>query len=206
MKEVEIKDKYAIPAELVGFFAYPPLRINENRHVYEQVRMGIIETIVPRNKFEWFLVLDLADLTCEIRRLGKDKAGIVNATWKEALRMILESLLDGDPQERRSVAQDRAEKYFTEEGRNWIIEFLGKNELREDAIGAQAAAMRLPELDVIDRQMARARVSRMALVEDIMLHRVGGSWRQPDEVLTIVDTKASLVPLEPPTDQNAPAP
>src|SRR6266700_1150132 len=109
MHEVSIKTNYTIPAELEGFFKHPPMRIGENRHVYEQVRRGIIETIGPRNMIEWLLVLDVADLTWEIRRLGKDKAAIVNATWKEALRMILESLLDSDPLERRSAAQSHAE-------------------------------------------------------------------------------------------------
>jgi hypothetical protein len=206
MKEVEIKKKYAIPDDLMEVFAYPPLRIGENRRAYEQVRTGVVESFEPRNRFEWCLVLDVANLTWEIRRLGKDKAEIVNATWKEALRKMLESFLEGDPQERQAVAEDRADKYFTEEGRKWVIDFLGKYELREDAIGAQAAALRLPELDIIDRQMERARVSRIAMTRDIMQHRVAGSWKQPDEVLTIVDDKASLVPPDPPTNQDASAP
>jgi hypothetical protein len=206
MKDVAKKTKYDIPTELAGFFARPPMRIYEDRPVYEQVRKGVIETIEPRNKFEWLLVLDIANLTWDIRGFGKDKAAIVNTTWKEALRMILESLLDGDPQERRSVAQARAEKYFTEEGRNWVIEFLGKHGLREDSIGAQAAALRLPELDIIDRQMGRARVMRMAMTRDIMHHRIAGSWREPDEVLRIVDANASLVPPDSPADQDAPVP
>lgn len=206
MKEVEIKTKCSIPPDLEEFFAYPPMRIGEIRRVYEHVRAGVIETFEPRNKLEWLLVLDIANLTWEIRRLGKDKAGIVNATWKEALRKILESLLEGDPQERRSVAADRAEKYFTEEGRNWVMEFLAKYELREDAIAAHAGALRLQELEIIDRQMERARVSRMAITRDIMQHRVAGSWRQPDEVLTIMDAKASLVPLGQPVPQDMSAP
>jgi hypothetical protein len=45
----------------------------------------------------------------------------------------------------------------------------------------------------------------MAMAKDIMQHRVAGSWAEPDEVLKIVDTRASLVPAEQPTDQDAPA-
>jgi hypothetical protein len=196
MKEVSTATNYGIPADLKDFFAYPPMRIGENRRVYEQVLKGTIEAIEPENTCEWLLIKDLADLTWEIRRLAKDKAAIVNLTWKEALRMILESHLDGDTQERRSVAQVRADNYFNEEGRNWVVEFLGKHGLMEDAIGTQAATLRLLELDIIHRQMERARVIRMATVRDIMHHRVAGSWRRPDDVLAIVEAWASVVPLD----------
>jgi hypothetical protein len=47
--------------------------------------------------------------------------------------------------------------------------------LTEDAIAAQAMAVRLPELDVIDRQMERARATRLAIARDIVHHRVAGS-------------------------------
>jgi hypothetical protein len=205
MKEVSIKTNYDIPAELAGYFAYPPMRIGENRHIYLQMLKGTIEAIEPKNTCEWLLIKDLADLSWEIRRLGKDKAAIVNLTWKEALRMILESHLDGDARERRSIAQARADNYFNEEGRNWVLEFLGKHELREDAIGTQAATLRLLELDIIHRQMERARVIRMATVTDIMHHRVAGSWRQPDDVLATIDNKVSLVPPDQPAPQDTTA-
>jgi len=206
MQEVENKTKCAVPAELVSFFAHPPIRTGENRHAYEQVRNGVIESFEPGNQFEWLLVLDLANLTWEIRSLGKDKADLVSLTRKEALRMILEAHLDDEPQERRSTARDRTANYVTKEGREWVIDFLGKHGLKEDAIAAQAAALRLPELEIVDRQLARARLSRMAIVRDFFEHRVAGFWKRPDEVLAIVDVKASVVPLDQPADQSTSAP
>jgi hypothetical protein len=205
MNEVAIKGNCAIPANLISFFAHPPIRIGEDRHAYELVLTSTIETIEPKNALEWLWLKDLVDLTWEIRRSGKDKAAIVNVTWTEACRKILESFLDGDSQTRRSEAQARADKYFTEAGREWVLDFLAQHGLREDAIAAQAAALRLLELDMIDRQMERARLVRMAIARDILHHRANGLWRRPDDVLAIVDAKASLVPLDPATDHDRPA-
>lgn len=195
MKEVV---KCVIPVELQRFFANPPLRINESRTIYDAVLMATIEAIDPRDAYEWLLAKDLVDLTWQIRGVAKDKADMVNATWKEALRMLLETLLDGDPQERRCVAQARAQEFFTEKGREWVVTFLADHQLTDDAIAAQAAALRLPELDIMDRQMERARLARMAIARDLLHHRVAGSWKRPDDVVAIVDARASPVPLDPP--------
>jgi hypothetical protein len=197
----EVATSYAIPSRLQGFFAKPPVLIGESRLQYEQVLTGTIEAIKPSNFLEWLLVKDLVDLTWELRRLGKHKAALINVTWTHALRMILESHLEGDLEERRRVAQERAGGYFTKEGRDWVMEFLLKRELTEDAIAAQASTLRLPELDLIDRQMERARVSRMAIARDIQHHRVAGSWSKPDDVLKVVDATAGSLPLNPPSDQ-----
>jgi hypothetical protein len=199
----EVATKYTIPAELQRFFEKPPILINESRRDYDQVLWSTIEAIEPKNTFEWILLKDLVDLTWEIRRLGKDKAALTNMTWKEALRMILESLLDGDPEERRRVAQERANAYFTEEGRAWVMTFLRTHELTEDAIAAQAMTLRLPELEIFDRQTERARVTRMAIARDIQHHRVAGSWKRPDDLLAIVDAKATSIPLSPSSDHAA---
>src|SRR4030081_1543238 len=97
----DVVSKYDIPADLVEFFADPPLLNNEDSAAYDKLRKGIIATIEPTNPFEWVLTLDLVDLAWEIRRLKKVKAELVNMTWKEALCMIIEAHTDGDPVARR---------------------------------------------------------------------------------------------------------
>jgi hypothetical protein len=128
----------------------------------------------------------------------------VNLTWKEALRMIIESLWEDEPGESRRVAQERADAYFRSEGdRNWVVKFLAKRKLTEDAIAAQAATLRLPELEIIDRQLERAQVTRMAIARDLEHHRAAGSWKRPDELLQIVDAKAGSIPLDPSDNDDA---
>ncbi len=71
----------------------------------------------------------------------------------------------------------------------------------EDAIAAQAATLRLPELDILDRQLGRARLTSMAITRDIEHHRVAGSWNRTDKVLSIVDGTAGSPPLEAPAER-----
>jgi hypothetical protein len=204
MNEVATKD--VMPAELRGFLGHPPLLISESQGPYNQVLAGTIETIDPQNAFEWFLAKDIADLTWEIRRLGKCKTAIVNMTWKEALRMLLESLSIGDPQERRRIAQERADAYFTKDGRGWVMTFLETHGLMQDAIAAQASTLRLPELEIIDRQLERARVIRAAIARDLQYHRVAGSWKRSGDLLAIVDANASSISFSPSADRAEPLP
>ena len=200
MNEV-VKTNYDIPADLRPVFAKPPLRINESRAIYEMVRTSMIETIGPRNKCEWLLVDDIVNLTWEIRSLGRDKTAIVNLTWKEALSQILGAFLDGDMAERSRVAQMRVSAYFTVQGREWVDTFLAERGLTDDAIAAQAATLRQPELDMIDRRMHRTRVARIAIERDLVYNRIDGLWARPGDLLAIVDAKATLVPLDQPAPQ-----
>jgi hypothetical protein len=168
------------------------------------VRTSTIEMIQPQNTLEWFLAKDIVDLTWEIRRLGKEKADLVNLTWEEALRMIIESHWEDEPGKRRHVAETQAHAYFmTKAGYDWVQGFLAKRKLTEDVIAAQAATLRLPELEVFDRQLERARVTRMAIARDLEHHRAAGSWKRPDELLQIVDAKAGSIPLDPSDNDDA---
>ena len=199
MKEIT-KTKYPIPAELQGFFDNPPILINENKEEYDQLRTSIIETIEPKNTYEWVWVKSLLTYTWEDCRLGKMKADLVNVTWKEALRTILESLLPRDLAERGSVARECAEGYFSPEGRARVLTILVRHKLTEGAIAAQSLTLRLPELEVIDRQLQRALLARIAIARDIMDHRIAGSWKKPEDVLAAVDGATRSITLVPSSD------
>jgi hypothetical protein len=194
----EVVRKYDIPADLADFFADPPLLNHENRDAYFNLRKGMIQTIEPTNTCEWILTVDLVDLAWEIRRLARLKAELVNMTWKQALCMIIEAHTDGDPVERRLGAEDLTRQYFSEKGRKDTIEFLEILGFTEGTVAAQAATLRLPELDILDRQLGRARLTSMAITRDIEHHRVAGSWNRTDKVLSIVDGTAGSPPLEAP--------
>ena len=84
----ELATKYDIPADLVEFFANPPLLRNESLEQYKKLRNGVIcETVEPTNTCEWLLVNDLVNLFLGNPQVGEDKgrAG-VNVMWKQAQR------------------------------------------------------------------------------------------------------------------------
>jgi len=198
-----VKTNHNIPVDLQGFFDNPPLLLNESPEAYYQLRASIIETIEPKNTCEWLWVKSLLTYGWEERRLGKTKAELVNLTWKEAVRNILESLLPGDLAERCRVARDCAEGFFGPEGRERVMVILRRHRLTEDAIAAQSLALRLPEVEVIDRQLHRACLLRIAIARDIVDHRVAGSWKTPQDVLMTIDGRAGAIPLSPSSDQAA---
>jgi hypothetical protein len=200
---VLVKTNHNIPAELQGFFDNPPILLNESREAYDQLRASIIETIEPKNTYEWMWVKSLLTYGWEERRLGKMKADLVNLTWKEAVRKILESLLPGDLAERCRVARDRADGFFGPEGRERVMTILKRHKLTEDAIAAQSLTLRLPELEIIDRQLQRACLLRIAIARDIIDHRVASSWKSPQDVLVTIDGRANAIPLSPSSDQAA---
>jgi hypothetical protein len=200
---VLVKINHNIPPELQGFFDNPPILLNESRDVYDQLLASIIETIEPKNTYEWMWVKSLLTCGWEERRLGKMKADLVNLTWKEAVRNILESLLPGDLAERCSVAREYADGFFGPEGRERVMTILRRHKLTEDAIAAQSLTLRLPELEIIDRQLHRACLVRIAIARDIVDHRVASSWKSPEDVLVTIDGRAGAIPLSPSSDQAA---
>ncbi len=188
--------KSIYPPGLAQLFK-PPLLLNESNREYQNLFKVFEEAMAPQNFMERILMKDVVDLTWEIVGAGKRKANLVNMTWKEATRTLLEALLTGDPVERRLEAQERAGAFFTDAGREWVVNFLRDHKLTIDAIAARANALRSPELEIIDRQMERARVSRMALTQDYMHHRTAGSWKAPKDLLAIVDASTNAIPLVP---------
>ena len=193
--------KFSPPPEIESFFMEPPLLIGESRLEYERMFTAVANTIRPQNPIEWMLVSDIMNLSWEIRRLGKTKAGLINLNWKDAIRMIVESLLDADHEDRSRFSQELADGWFTgEEAKETIKALLAKHQLTEDAIAAQAMSLRLPELEIIDRKMERTLVSRMAIMRDIEHHRIAGSWKMPKDSLQIVDAAAEPTPLVPAAD------
>jgi hypothetical protein len=197
-------NEFTVPSEIAVFFKRPPILINESPSEYEAVFASLANAIGPENTFEWLLFKDIVELSWEIRRSGNSKAAIINMKWKEALRIMLESLLEGDDEERIRVAQELADQWFTSaEARTSVLELLQRHQLAEDAIVAQATALGLPELDMLDRKIERARVSRMVIMRDIEHHRIARTWRMPKDLLQIVDAAAEPIPLAPPSDQVA---
>jgi hypothetical protein len=199
-------NEFTVPAEIAVFFKKPPVLISENPSEYEAVFASLVNAVGPNNAFEWMLFKDLVDLSWEIRQSGNSKAAIINMKWKEALYMIAVSLLEGDEEERSRVAQELVDQWFTSaQARASVLELLQKHQLAEDAIVAQATALGLAELEMLDRKIERARVCRTGIMRDIEHHRVAGTWKMPEDLLQVVDAASDLIPLAPPVDHTAPA-
>jgi hypothetical protein len=187
----------AIPPGIAALFKKPPLLVTESRQDYEAFFNAIVQAISPRNGLEWIATGNYVNQQWDIRRQRQAKAGIVNATRREAFRVVFESILP-DPADRVTAANMADQWFVNPDERPVLLELLEMHDLDDDAISAQALAMRAPELEMIDREIHRLEVISMAQLREIEFHRrPSSSWRGSEQLLQIVDGVAESVPLQP---------
>lgn len=76
--------------------AAPPLMPGENEGQYASLAARIVAGARPRDGIEELLTRDVIDLTWEILRLHRVKAGIMNASMHEGVASIMRRLGYGD--------------------------------------------------------------------------------------------------------------
>src|SRR6266567_1916377 len=106
-----------IPPEIRALLGEPPLLISEDPGAYEFLLATFANAVRPTDPIEWIYVKDCVDLTWEIQRIRRAKAGIIDVARKEALRSILESILEQENLElgkgRISEADAKADGWYT---------------------------------------------------------------------------------------------
>jgi hypothetical protein len=126
------------------------------------------------------------------------KAAIINATRFDAFRAVFESILP-ETDDRFEVATRLAHKWYEKpDEQPAILDLLGKHDLDDDVISAQALALRLPEIEKIDRMMQQLEVSSMAQLREIEFHRRASSWRSQKSLTQVVDAVAEPIGLPAP--------
>ena len=186
-----------VPPEIARFSMRPPLLVTESRQDYDALFNSVAQTIAPTNNLEWISTGNYVDLVWEIRRLRRAKAGIINATRHEAFRTVFESILP-DTDDRVELAARLAREWYEKpDERTAIIDRLAKHDLDDDAISAQAFALRSPEIEKIDRMMQQLEISSMAQLREIEFHRRATSWRTPKSLSQVVDGIAEPIRLPP---------
>ncbi len=187
-----------IPAEISTLLGEPPLLISEDPSAYDALLATFAATVRPEDCIEWIYVKDCVDLNWEIRRIRQAKAGIIDVTRKEALRSILESILEEDDLEfskgRISEADLKADEWYTcPDIKEGLVALLARYGLDEKAITAQAFALRSRELEKLEHMLASAELRRSSMLREIGSYRDGLSWRLRSGI-EIVDEEFSLAP------------
>ncbi len=193
-----------LSAEVRALLGRPPVLISEDPSAYETMFANMAAAVMPRDAMEWILMKDCVDLSWEIRRIRLAKAGIVDVTRKEALRSILESILEEDERtgrDRIPAADIKADGWYNDpSAREALLAHLAKHGLEEEAITAQAFAIRSRELEKLDNMLASAERRRYAMLQDIGLYRDLFLLRMRD-VISVVDGEIDEFSLEPPKPQ-----
>jgi hypothetical protein len=187
-----------VPPEIARIVKRPKLVVTESREDYDALFDSVAQTIVPTNSLEWIATGNYVEMRWEIWRLRRAKAAIVNMTRYEAFRTIFESVLP-ETEDRLAVAARLAQDWYEKpDERTAILDLLGKYDLDDDAISAQALALRSPEIEKIDRMMQQLEISSMAQLREIEFHRRASSWRTPESLMPAVEEGAGPLRLQAP--------
>jgi hypothetical protein len=168
--------------------APPPLLPGEGEADYVNLIARVVAVARPRDAIEEFLTRDVIDLTWDIFRLRRMKAGLLRASAGKGVRRILSTIEDVND----TYDQAREADHFVQEwasGRASVRrEFAGmlkKAGLTMDDVMAEAFAKEIDSFERFDRMLASAEARRNNALREIDRHRtaLGAAVRQVvDEV------------------------
>ena len=184
------------PPQIAWLFQKQPLLLGESRRDYDQVCKSLIRSIQPQNHLEWLLLKQAIDFYWETIRWSKAKAAIVHMTFPEALRLVLETIVEGEGDDRRRAVQDHVDSWYTNmEKQEATRKLLMKHLIDESDIVAQAMTLRMPELERIDRALEKNRAGFNATLREIEHYRIAGIWKGGKDLQQIVEAElSSMIP------------
>jgi hypothetical protein len=150
----------------------------------------------PQDEIEWILLNDYLHHSWQIRRWRKAAAALIETIRQDALRAVLESILESEVKDRRQVIDGYIDNWFKEgeSATKSAFEVLARRGLNEGNITAQAMAMRLPELDGIEGLIGDFERRRTAVVREFECYRIAASWRAPKGLPAFIDAAADEKP------------
>jgi hypothetical protein len=160
--------------------AAAPLLPGEKDADYATVALRIVGTSSPRDSIEEFLIRDVVDLTWEILRLRRVKAGILRASIGAGVRQVLSDVghpfLEGATLSKKWAAGD-------ESARKKVDGILTKAGLTNNEVTAQTLESKLDSFERLDRMLASAEARRNNALREIDRHRaaLGGAARRSVE-------------------------
>jgi hypothetical protein len=159
-----------------------PLLMGEQQTDYAGVAQRIVQASRPRDAVEEFLLRDVIDLTWEILRLRRLKAGTIKASMSDGVRKVLDSVGRGySDVNRLSGNWAGGDKRARQE----VDAILAKADLTMEEVTAKTFESKIDVFERIDRMSASAEARRNNALREIDRHRetVGVAARKAiDEV------------------------
>jgi hypothetical protein len=157
-----------------------PLLPGEKQADYAEVAMRIVRAAQPRDAIEEFLVRDVIDLTWEILRLRRAKAGMLRASMGVGVQNLLASVGSGYP-ETKNLGESWAAG--NDAARTKVDVILKKAGLTIEEVTAKTLEKKIDVFERIDRMLASAEARRNNALREIDRHReaLGGGVRRSIE-------------------------
>lgn len=158
--------------ERVIGIAAAPLLPGEAEADYLSVAERIIVVAQPKDAIEDFLTRDAVDLTWEIFRLRRLKAGLLRASTSSGVSNVMESF--GYDQRKGYGAADRlGERWASGEkgARAEVAAAIQKAQLSIEDVTADALESKIDTFERVDRMLASAEARRNNALREIDRHR-----------------------------------
>jgi septal ring factor EnvC (AmiA/AmiB activator) len=173
-----------------------PLLITESADEFDALRDAFEREIKPRGIIEQMYVHDISAIVWEILRLRRCKVMIINTAFRSALERLLMQLLTGPGQYEHEV-QDEAETlahaWFTEqEAKKKVSDVLGRFDLDESAIEAEAIRRSSADLELLDRMLASLETRRNKALGCVAEYRASLAQQLRESADRIIDDKGIL--------------
>jgi hypothetical protein len=160
----------------------PPLAAGGERTDYTTIAVRTVRASGPRDAIEEFLIRDIIDLTWEILRFRRVKAGIIRASAGDGVNEVLAGVghpyLERDTLSHGWVAGD-------ERTRTKVEAILTKAGMTIDEVTAKTLESKLDSFERLDRMLASLEARRNNALREIDRHRAafgGGGRRSIEEI------------------------
>jgi hypothetical protein len=163
-----------------------PLLPGEKQTDYADVAVGIVKAAQPRDAIEEFLVRDVVDLTWEILRLRRVKAGILRTSMRRGVEGALARAGHKNPEKDKLGASWAAGDDAVRTKIDLILNDAGLT-IEEET--ADALENKLDSFERLDRLLASAEARRNNALREIDRHRdaLGSGVRQLIEEIEDAD-------------------
>jgi hypothetical protein len=160
-----------------------PVLPGENEFQYVKMAERIVEEAQPADAIEEILVRDVVDLTWEVFRARRFKAGVLRASIGSGVRMVLDAIGYGSFGYNRELGERWAAG--NKSARREVNAALRNAGLTIDEITAKTAEEKIDTLERLDRMLASAEARRNNAIREIDRHReaLGGAAKSAiDEI------------------------
>ena len=156
----------------MSLIAPAPLLPGEKPADYADVAVRIVKAAKPKDAIEELLVRDVIDLTWEVFRLRRARAGVLVASMSDGVQKVLDGLGHG---------RDEGYGYTNRLGQGWragdkdarkeVEAALKRAGLTIDAVTAKTVETKIDSFERLDRMLASAEARRNNALREIDRHR-----------------------------------
>jgi hypothetical protein len=165
--KLAVQDK---PTELLkksSLFGPSPLTEGEDARQYDELQTRFSATIKPKDFLEEMWTRDVVDLTWDILRMRRIKAGLLTSVMSTGMDRILKQLLDWEEADELSEAWSARDS----EAIKSVEELLAARGLTMELAAARGFEARIDTFEQIDRMAMATEARRNAALRELERHR-----------------------------------